>query len=254
MKHLIVFSIFILLHSASFANQSYITDKTIIEKEELINKLDSYLMQYKIINKNSDSVEKLFLLDKKISNTINKFVKSHRELNYRNLMKKKYEKIGLGVGHYSELIEYSGKLLSEAHKLNPNSAFRKFTLFTTILGENGDMPNVNKAHLYMKEFPNGPYIVKVYSILATFYSDYYQVMKRLVENHPLKHGIKYDCFEPYFSKQPYKEQMKAAQQNGIKYYNKAENASKNSRIATYYNKEKNELKDGSTFGWHWCGD
>lgn len=254
MKRLIVFSLFMLLHSALYANQSNAANKTIIEKDELIIKLDSYFTQYKMIVKNPNSVEKLFLLDRKISNTISTFVKSHRELNYSNLMKKKYEEIGLWVGHYSELIEYSGKLLAEAHELNPNSKYRKFTLFTTILDEDGDMPNINQAKLYIKEFPEGPYIVTVHSILATFYSDYYKVMKNLLENHPLKHGIKYDCFKPFFSKRPYKEQMKTAQQNGIKYYSKAANASKNKKTATYYNKEKDKLKDGTTYGWRWCGD
>jgi hypothetical protein len=75
--------------------------------------------------------------------------------------------IGLDIGHYSDALGYSGKLLVEAHERNPNSPYRKYTLFTTILGEGtshglGEMPNISQAELYLKEFPNGPYVENVY--------------------------------------------------------------------------------------------
>ena len=46
--------------------------------------------------------------------------------------KKEYELIGLSIGHYSDAIEYSGKLLYDAHKIDPNSPYRRYTLFSMV--------------------------------------------------------------------------------------------------------------------------
>lgn len=76
-------------------------------------------------------------------------------------------------------LRYDGTLLRQAHKLNPNSEYRRYTLFAEIGWEAGSwgMPDIKAAHRYEKEFPNGPFIEDVISIIARFYKDLYMVLR-----------------------------------------------------------------------------
>ena len=61
-------------------------------------------------------------------------------------------------------------MLAEAHRKNPTSEFRRFTLFAAILGERpahgpGEMPDIEAARQYLKEFPEGPFAGDVAIIL-----------------------------------------------------------------------------------------
>lgn len=255
--------LFFLLHGSSTATEAHQVINHVDEHKIFIEKLDNYVEKYKKINKNSESVKQLFLLDTLINQTIRDFVKSHRNFNHQEYWKKEYRLIGVDVGHYSEQFEYSRKLLVEVHKLNPNSKYREYSLHTTIVGEIdpsglGMMPNIEKANQYIVEFPNGPYIDKVYYILATFYDDYYKVMKYLVSGKPLGGYYKEECFQPYFSNQSYNEQMLFAQKKGIEFYKKAAVAySKkyDKDVSYYFNEEISNMKKGSgSLGWHWCAD
>jgi hypothetical protein len=67
------------------------------------------------------------------------------------------------------------------HKINPRSPSRSFTLYSTVFpkGEDvGDIPNVEAARAYLREFPEGPFASDVYVDLAHFRDDLYKVSKR----------------------------------------------------------------------------
>lgn len=162
-----------------------------------------------------------------------------------------YRAIGISIGHYSDVIGYSGKLLLEAHKLDPVSSFRNYTLysFANCDAEDCSMPNIDSARLYVKQFPNGPYIYEVYSTLGRFYDDLYKEIKRVKANEG--YDYKYDCYGPYVTAEPLKNQLARAQKRGIYYYGKAiqrhpkDNVMRGNLI---------DLQNGTTSGWFFCSD
>ena len=86
--------------------------------------------------------------------------------------------IGVSVEHYSVTFSYSGKLLAEAHRIDPNSGFRSHTLFSTVLDysdptDDWDLPNFNAARAYLREFPKGPFAPDAAMVLAGAYKDAY---------------------------------------------------------------------------------
>jgi hypothetical protein len=46
-----------------------------------------------------------------------------------------YADLGISVGHYSDALEYSGQLLAEAYHLNPQSPYRRYTLYSAVVGD-----------------------------------------------------------------------------------------------------------------------
>jgi hypothetical protein len=177
-------------------------------------RLNQVLAEYRTLPVTRD-VTRLVELDRELKAMVKEIQETHKDGTSKQYWRKDYENIGLYLGHYSDALGYSGKLLVEAHKRNPNSPYRKYTLYTTILGEGtfhgfGEMPNIGQAELYLKEFPNGPYAENVYAILGYFYDDLAKVLKRFVENEKNKEDYKYNCFAPYITKAPYQEQMHRA--------------------------------------------
>ncbi|MCE5272841.1 hypothetical protein LLH00_16300 [bacterium] len=89
----------------------------------------------------------------------------------------KYGDIGFEVEYYSINVVYDGLFLWQAHQLDPDSPFRKYTLYAAIYGDEGylkyDLPNIELALQYEKEFPQGPYISDVLYVLGGFYHDKY---------------------------------------------------------------------------------
>ena len=122
--------------------------------------LDRILKEYKALPQSTD-VKRLVELDRELTALAKEIQENDREGKSTSIWKDEYKEIGVYVGHYSNQIGYSGKLLVEAHEANPNSPYRKYTLFTTILGEGsshglGEMPDIEQAKKYVQEFPNGP--------------------------------------------------------------------------------------------------
>ena len=162
-----------------------------------------------------------------------------------------YRAIGISIGHYSDVIGYSGKLLLEAHKLDPVSSFRSYTLysFANCDAEDCSMPNIDSARLYVKQFPNGPYIYEVYSTLGRFYDDLYKEIKRVKDNEG--YDYKYDCYGPYVTAEPLKNQLARAQKRGIYYYRKA--IQRHPKDAVMRG-NLIDLQNGTTNGWYFCSD
>jgi hypothetical protein len=225
--------------------------------EERLNKI---LTEYRALPDTPD-VKRLFEMDQELSALVKEMQATDKDGTSAKYWRKDYEDIGLFIGHYSDMIGYSGKLLVEAHERNPNSPYRKYTLFTTILGEGtshglGEMPDISQAELYVKEFPNGPYAAEVYSILGRFYDDLAKVLKRLVENDEDKDDFVYECFSPYITKEPHPYQMGRAVSLAVTNLEKAIAIDPSSDKSKYIREELEAIKSGEsdTSAWHWCAD
>jgi hypothetical protein len=170
----------------------------------------------------------------------------------------KYAVIGVDQG--DGLLVYSGKLLAEAHLLNPNSQYREWTLCSRIIDQDawGAMPDLDNINTYLKEFPDGFCAREAQRSLATFYSDLYQVLVEL-QDQKYEKDYKYECFAPYINKQSYKQQAQHARTLAIAHYKQAL-ASKNLRRTAYWSDENlreelNGLINGEgPNGWFWCAD
>ena len=184
-------------------------------KKQII--IDEIYTKYELLQNETD-ISELVKLHYKLEKIIQQ-IQSELEDKFNTYYKKEYYKIGLDIGHYSGFIGYSGKLLVEAHKINPNSQHRERTLFTTILGEAtshglGEMPDIKQAEIYLKEFPNGYYAWKAHEILGGFYHDLYNVLLALHNKDKynaddiryINIDATYDCYSPFIQKNDIPEQ------------------------------------------------
>ncbi len=164
-----------------------------------------------------------------------------------------YEDLGLsGAAFDPGSLVYSGKILRDAHKINPRSPSRNFTLYATVFpkGEDvGDIPNVEAARAYLREFPEGPFAADVYLDLAHFRDDLYKVFQGFVEGGVPEYKL--DCYNRYVTKQPYREQLKAAQNSGVANYRRALALRPGDTVAR---ESLTELLKGTTLSWYFCPD
>jgi hypothetical protein len=176
-------------------------------------KIDAALVKYRAIPKSSD-VRPLIELDKEL------FAISKTDPGEtRDLYKKGYEEIGFDiVGSYG--LEYTGALLVEAHKLNPNSPFREDTLFAKLMAESDGDNEVRLAPIYeyLKEYPDGKHAAGAYMNIGDAYRDLYRVLWEFATNDINKGGYGYQCYAKYVTNEPYSDQMKKARAEAIKNY------------------------------------
>ncbi len=162
---------------------------------------------------------------------------------------KKYVGIGVYTSHFED-VAYSGQLLVRAHKMNPYSKYRRYTLYSTIYGTNefgafGVMPNLQMAYRYKKEFPTGPFIGSVYSTLGGFYKDLYMVLRDNLRDY------KYDCFKRYIDGTPHKKQTVQAKRLAESYFQLLLAIDSSDE----WNKETlSRIQDGTVSAWSFCAD
>ena len=148
---------------------------------------------------------------------------------------------------------YSGKLLAEAHSLNPQSPLRSHTMFSAIFSPGGEssntVPSRDRAAEYVREFPAGPFIVEALAILAHFYDDLFKVIR--LEETGSRVGYKYDCFAPHLTSQPLPDQRRAAQEAGVRAYERL--IVLHPEISAIKD-ELSALRNGTTRAWHFCAD
>ncbi len=165
----------------------------------------------------------------------------------------RYKKLGLFIGHYTDEIGYTEEFLVEAHSLNPNSPLRPLTLYSTILGVRtfhglGEMPNVDSALAYIKEFPHGPYAGIVCVLLGDFYKDLFMVLRDFKDE---QGGYKLECFEPYIDKSPIELQRNRARKLALYYYDEAFKLDcEDEWLQTF----RTQVQDGTVTGWSYCAD
>jgi hypothetical protein len=154
--------------------------------------------------------------------------------------------MGVELDHFGSLW-YSGKLLADAHRMNPHSPLRSHTLFSTVEPDHGFgvMPDVGAARRYAKEFPRGPFIEETLLVLADFNKDLYMVLRDDLRD------FKYDCFKPYTDRSPRPAQARRAQSRAVSYYEKALRLNPaNARAKEFLE----EVKKGTIQGWSFCAD
>lgn len=177
------------------------------------------------------------------------------------IWKPEWSEIGVEVAHYGDNLLYTGKLLVEAHAADPLGAYRRFTLFSAILGRTGssglgEMPDLESAQEYLKEFPDGPFAGDVAIILGAFHDDLFKVFLALQAGEEL--GYKYDCFSKYILKRDLSLQAARARRLSLGYYAQALEVLADREPGwaegRYVEEWKLEVKEGRSVGWHFCGD
>jgi hypothetical protein len=149
-----------------------------------------------------------------------------------------------------ELLAYDGKVLREAHAIDPDSSARAFTLFSTIFPKGEayvDVPDVAGARAYLREFPEGPFAAEVHLVLADFYDDLYKAVRAgesLVD-------YKRACFRRFITSAPVQTQLESAQRKGLTHYRQGLALRPRDERAR---QAMQALETGTTTGWHFCTD
>lgn len=202
-------------------------------------------------------------LDRKLRNLIHEPWKRAGQSLDGKVYQSQWAAIGIDVGHYSDALEYSGKLLAEAHRKNPDSEFRRFTLFSAVIGERpshglDEMPDVNVARQYLKEFPKGPFAGEVDIILGNFYCDLFKVIIRLQQKQPSDYKI--ECFGRYVTDADLGAQASTARRLSISYYAQSLATAPAGWKETIDVRSWRSAMEGGDLvliermGWHFCAD
>jgi hypothetical protein len=260
----IIFSGVLLLiaHTASFAVTD-VTDANVCNKYSATRaRLSRIYDEYSSLPKKTENAEKLYLLYRQLEQAA-KAAQTLYPSDYNSnpaqyveisecLWDAKFQEMGLFIGHYSDRLEYSEKLMAEAHQLNPYSKYRNYTLYTEIHGKSGTdffgFPDVDKAQSYLKEFPSGPYATKVTAILAGFYHDLFAALRTIeAEPNVEERNETYSCYDEYIAKHPEVAKQEHARKLGILYFEKVIAATplKDVKRAMYLD-ELETLKHGKT--------
>lgn len=220
----------------------------------LKDELENIYSEYSALAMKPDDADVLYKLHKKAASTVEKIVRYYPYDLSQKFWDNKYVKIGLGIGHYSDQLEYSGKLILDLHKVNQNSRYREESLWKSLYGEyssgnyENNTPKIELIYAYLKEFPNGIYASAAYESLASFYHGLY----RFIRYNKSDRG-KNECYEPYLSKNPIEKQMLQAQENGIKMYRKAIAASQLPEVRKLYENYLSALRNGTDSEYDsWC--
>ncbi|NKE72996.1 hypothetical protein [Candidatus Manganitrophus noduliformans] len=224
-------------------------------------KLEAIYAQYEAlaVEDGEKRIEGLIRLDQELRKLIDKpWTVENRPID-GDLWMKKYSTLGVTIGHYSGSLQYTGKLLEEAKKLDVKSQYSSYTDYADIFSGAGSfsgafgMPNIEAALKYEEKFPKGPFIEDTLIIIGNFYDDLYKTLK--IEETETSSESKGPCHSEYINKSPGIEKAEAAKQMAIKYYAKilalgTENKASNAAIAMW----KKSLERGSSAGWHFCSD
>lgn len=192
------------------------------------------------------SIEGLVILDGKIRQVFNSRPEYYPCGDDGKLWEGKYAELGVELDHFGTL-GYSGKLLADAHRMNPESKFRRYTLFSTVEPEHGFgvMPDIEAAHRYAREFPGGPFIEATLLLIADFHKDLYMVLRDDLRDY------KYDCFKPYIARSSRTAQASRAQATAASYYERVIRVNPaNARAKEFLG----EVKSGTVKGWSFCAD
>lgn len=199
--------------------------------------------------------EKLVALNGELYLVVNQITKNTTPELSGTFYKAEYSKLGLGIGSYSSQLEYEGKLILDAHAVNPNSRFREETLLAYIYRDvswAGGHPNPDELYAYLKEFPNNKHTAGIYGSLANFQHGLFAYLRFKPEPSDDYYEYRTECYLPYIAKKPNDEQALAAQTLGIEYYKKAI-AESHGTVRHVYANDLIALEVGENLKHdHWC--
>ena len=204
--------------------------------------------------KAAPAVAGLVRLDRQLRDLMPGYTWGDRHFLSAAYLDPRYKDLGVAPGLFDrDHLEYSGKLLAEAHALNPRSPLRSHTLYSTIFSPEGEssnkVPSRDRAEEYAREFPAGPFVVEALTVAARFYDDLFKVIK--LEETGGRIGYKYECFVPYLTARPLAEQRRAAQEAGVRTYERLIAL----RPTIHEIRDaQSALRKGTTIAWHSCAD
>jgi hypothetical protein len=218
---------------------------------ELKDAIELIYAEYTALTMKQDDAEKLVFLDRELKKRVVEVVEYYPFQLSQKFWDKKYEKIGLFVGHYSDQLDYSGKLMVEAHKVNPNSRYREQAFYAAIFGEmNGSgnwdngQPDIKQLYSYLQEFPNSVNAPNVYRNLAYFYHGLYKYLRYKPGPDDDPYKAKEECYKSYVSERPMETQLLDAQKTGGDFYKKLIALTPQGRSRDYYMGELAALEKG----------
>ena len=213
---------------------------------------ESYL-SYKLLKLTPEDAEKLYELSVELGKLVKKINTEYPGGRTTIFWEDKYGALGLYIGHYSDQLDYSEKLIVDSYKLNPDSRYREETLVAASSGDDSmsgfsGVPNIVLAKTYLDKYPDGKYLRIIYGILATFYQNLYE---ELMEG-DLSPSIIY-CFNDHLATHPADKDREVVRNKAILYYKKLL-AFKQPGEEEYKKALSNleNRKDGDTR--YWCTD
>lgn len=217
--------------------------------------LDDIYNSYLSLAKKPEDAESFYRLNKKAASTVAKIVKSTPPGISRKYWEPKYREIGIEIGHYSDDLEYTGKLLLDIHKIAPYSRYREHTLWASIWGEyysgsyENSPPDISLLYGFIKEFPSSLYVAPAYESIASYYHGYY----RYLRYNKVSDLRKRECYDSNPLNQANKATLSEIQKKGIKAYDLAIKHSKFADRRKSYRHERTELISGSDSEYDsWC--
>jgi hypothetical protein len=192
-------------------------------------------------------IGRLVILDQELRFRAHEPWEQSRTLLSAKYFKQEYRQCGLEIGHYSDALQYSGKLLVEAHRLNPHSSYRQYTFYSTICRDDecqGGLPDIDSAYAYLREFPEGPFVFHTTRLLARFHSDLYQALRDRLEN-KIKQEV-FEFFSPFMSTKASESELLSVQQKGLTYYKQAMELRPADKVLAA---EAEDLQEGICAGW-----
>jgi hypothetical protein len=164
--------------------------------------------------------------------------------------KEKHKIIGVWGDRHNDQMQYSRKLLYDAHRINPNSSFRSYTLYTTIKKNFWETPDLKQTRRYLLEFPDGPFAAEAHRILGTFYFDLSFLLVRYSKDPDAEKDERDNCFAPYIDKTAFEKQLMRSKQRANQHLNMAYQIKKDANIK----QALVGLKIMKSDLMHWCVD
>lgn len=187
---------------------------------KLKGRLEEIYRTYRSLKQVHEDAEKLYELSVELDRLVADIRKAYPGNRSNFFWDDKYEPLGLNIGHYSDQLDYGGKLLVDSYRLDPDSRYSEVTMITAISGA-GDMsglngvPDVDLARRYLEKYPDGKYLKNIYSILATFYQNLYE---ELLDDD--KSPSIMFCFNEHLAAHPEDKDREAVRNKAIGHYKK----------------------------------
>jgi len=183
-------------------------------------RLEDIYQTYNSLSQVPGDAEKLYELSEELGKVVEEIHKAYPGNRSQTFWEAKYEPLGLYVGHYSDQLDYGGKLVVESYRLNPNSRYSEATLVAAISGAGGmselsGIPDIALTRTYLEKYPEGKYLKNIYSILATFYQNLYEELLGNNESPSILY-----CYNEYLAAYPEDKDREVVRIKAIAYYKK----------------------------------
>jgi hypothetical protein len=206
------------------------------------------------------SVDDLVRLHKEIDDAVYAFevgIAASYVRTPTNLLQLTADYSALGVyphGTDKSALVYTSKLLREAHAVDPDSKWRSTTLYATVIPERPDSTDplaLAASKEYLDEFPQTLEARRVVANIAHLYDDLHKMIRDSSKGPGQVIEYRMACFKAYFTKAPLAEQLAAARDSAVRYYNKALNLMPQHPSLR---EQRLLINNGNNASWYFCND